>query len=1517
MLSSQPRHGQQPAASGPAQSAAALAFMASRPSSTNLSSAAAAAALRSMSPAPTPVGQVQTKRMLQRQNSGSSLGGRPGLERQNSSGSMTERTFRSPSPNRPGSQLDYEYAPPVPPVPRTFTGQPPSRPDRRAVSMEPPPRVMSPPLRNPAGRGASMDSRPAHPPQQTIAQRTRNLADINELDRTDSRGSTNFSYPLGARQNSPPPKSSPLMQSRWAPPQSQKGLSPQEAEAARQNVYDAAQQPVKKKKKKVVRGAAEGSHLSSGTMGVRTTVAPPQTLAPRAEAVDRAADGQLTPPTKKKKKKPIAPEQDSDLNARPMSPGFSSDSDTTPEKLVKRAQRASGTLNKQPSVVREDWEGEQGDKAQETPMVNQRATALSPAGTPAPVAKNTQPLIAANVSRKIDEVPTEPKSIGQYGSTPTLDSPASSTPQPTGKGYLDVGRSASQGSRQTSLSPSRSKTRFSKKLSSDLSAERKHEPLPRSVSPAKSAMKHYALSQQDSMDAIVPGAWQRTSTTPSEASDNNSMGSEQGLPSVAKKKKKKPARVTFGEEAEIVGVSQTSPTDSPVLASPQHKDTAKRGWFGLGKSKSPLGTIPAEDDMEEVMKPRPVLPSFGSVRGKSRSSDLPEQRTPSATLHDSVTMPGSSHGYSSGMMPSSSEASTSSFDPTDTSFSSDHAIGTMLAQDNIRVSLPNGIHGKALREPLPPEVTSVEGTGYVSDTSESMYSHDDEPHDIVTERSPQPVEEQPRVEHPIVSETTHAAESVPIIAVQPATPAIEQTEQDEMFVSLPGGFPASAEILRSTSHEQSTEQRLSEATPSGLGIAEPQPQEQVTNEQPASPKAKSISDALHQREPKDDDEESSAGDSIYSDAEEDLSYMDGDGFGSINAIVESPVVKPPANPLITPPASPVARSAPSRTAQPGAGSRTESWELAQAHWSEVAQRRRQKKEEEQQPSTASRSELSERQSGGPLSELTQHSTPKTKKKKHLNISADEIAPEVVASINARQTSTQPTAPYLPPASRQSAPAGRGDAPAQKSTRTSTNFERELDGSPQFRRSMRTGPLTAAAAEPPRQMEPLPGTSKPRGALQKKHIPSTAGGLAAADAADARAHEKQRVGTAAQSKKSPPVTAAPVQASRLNKAAPLQRRFSNDSDSSSSFKKRRKGPSAPDGRYTMRRSMRVDQPTETKQAADRGGIRSLSPVNRRPFSPPGGGPMMRSSMRTSVDSGPRTLRNQEGHQKSSSSPFAGFGKSRPKSAAGAPSRIKSRFADSDDEDAATPRIFNSRFEDSSDEEPEPVKLRPVRGIPRKIDEGDSTDLEDSSDIEKNTEKSRAPSQPTLAVNTSAGNGAITANDVAQSPTKEKKSFFGRFRSKKDRDKNQRMSKAALESSVQQQAYPDQARTEMERAKSPEPSTTKLPPSTAPGLERRLTPNRVMSDQYVPQRIPSESWPLPPKIGAVDGDRPYTADGLGNTSSPATARSEYKADVPQRQDTISTAQTAGGTPVYSEKTGRKKKFPMLRRAFGLYD
>ena len=1392
-----------------------------------------------------------------------------------------------------------------------------------------------------------MDSRrAAYTPQKTIVQRNSNLPDITELERTDSRGSTNFSYPLTARPNSPPPKSTALMQSRWAPVPLQNGLSPQEAEVTRQSVYDSAQQPVKKKKKRVARGAAEGSHLSSSTMGFRTSVAQDTPSPPRVEPVSKADESQQTPPVKKKKKIITSP-QDSDVHARPMSPGYSSDSDSSPEKVMKRAQRASGTLNKQPSVVREDWEGEQGNDVQGAPTAPLRVTTSSTAENLAVPVKSTQSSTTANTSRKVDEVSTEINPIAQYAPvlavdvpTPPLHMPASSARKPTGNGYLDVGESVSQGPRQTSLSPSRSKTRFSKTLSSDLSTERKHEPLPRSVSPGKSALKHHSPPQPESpTDSAVPGAWQRTSTTPSEASDNNSMASEQGLMSVPKKKKS--ARVSFGEDAEIVGVSQTSPTDSPILASPQHKDASKKGWFGLGKSKSPLGAIPAEDDMEEVMKPRPVLPSFGSVRGKIRSGDAPEQRVSSATLHDSVTVPGSSGGYNNNntLMPSTSEASSTSFVPTGTSASSDHAIGSILAQE-AQNRLPNGIYNKALQQPLPPEVTSVEGTGYVSDTNESIYSQDEEPQHLE--------QEQPQVTNASVTETTNAGESVPTIAVQPATPAMEQAERDDMFVSLPGGFPVSAETLHANSQGQSTQgqstqgqstqEQPSQASPTGLRIAEALPQGQVTSQQLASPTGKSLSDALHDRDQEESEAESTAGDSIYSDAEEDLSYMGSDGFGSINAIVESPIITSPVHRMTAPLESPTPKSVSSGTAKPPT-SRTESWEQTQAHWTEVAQRRRQ--DTEQPPASILRSEPSQAPNIGIRSEPSQPPKPKEKKKKvNMDISAGEIAPAVPATINSLQVPTQQPGPYPTLGSGRGVPADRGAAPARTSMKTQARAKPEVEEFPRFRRSMRSGPSSAVASDS--QMPTSQPTSKSKSASQK-HIPSTADGLAAADIVDARASEKQRTAKATKPQKATPIPAPWVRGSRASKAAPLPGMFTNDSDSSSSFKKRRKGTAAPDGKYTMRRSMRGGQSAEARQPIQsppvqpggRGGIRSLSPANRRPFSSAGGQGTMRTSMRTSFDGSPQTIKKQESHQRSLSSSFAGFGKSKPNApgatvARASASKIKSRFADSDDEDVAIPRPFNSRFEDSSDEEPAPVKFRPVRGIPRKIDEGDSTDLEDSSDVEKEMEKSKAAAQPTLPANTPAENGTVNGSDAPQSPAKEKKSFFGRFRSKKGREKNPRISKAALESSAQTQAYLDQARTEMERAKSPEmenarnpelgatksteSSAAKSPSSAASGGPRRLIPRRIMSDQYTPQRIPDESWPLPPKIGAVDDNRPFSADGVASVSSPAI---EDTADAPQRQNTTFSAKTAGGTPVYSEKTGKKKKFPMLRKAFGLYD
>lgn len=127
------------------------------------------------------------------------------------------------------------------------------------------------------------------------------------------------------------------------------------------------------------------------------------------------------------------------------------------------------------------------------------------------------------------------------------------------------------------------------------------------------------------------------------------------------------------------------------------------------------------------------------------------------------------------------------------------------------------------------------------------------------------------------------------------------------------------------------------------------------------------------------------------------------------------------------------------------------------------------------------------------------------------------------------------------------------------------------------------------------------------------------------------------------------------------------------------------------------------------------------------------------MRTTLRGGPSKGGNGNGNKATT---FFSTGKSASKS----PTRKKlsrapgtlfsSRFDDSDDDDddnGADDRVrnFHSRFADSSDEEEPGAKnntasLRPVRGIPRRQGkaDGESTDLEDSSDEEARRARSAA-------------------------------------------------------------------------------------------------------------------------------------------------------------------------------------------------
>lgn len=1436
-------------ASASAHKAATQAFLSSRASQANLSASAAAQALRTLTPTPTPVDQVQTKRMVQRQASSGSLNsargrGRGGLQRQNSAGSMTERTFRtpSPSPSRQPSRSGPQ-PPPIPTIPQQFATPSPQGPvkkkKKRATSQEaPPPRVLSPPLTRPHNRGQSLDRFGApqqeQPPAPSFPQNN-TIPENNDLERVDSRNSINFSRPLSPRPQSPmaqsPAAHSPVITNgdRSAYNGAATNIPPVQAATIQHDLIQTANKPVKKKKKKVAAGATEGSHLHTGTLASKPIVTPlepgppPQAQAPLEQQ----------PPVKKKKKRTF-PSGESTHFPATESPRTDSDSDSNVEhKREKRAQRASGMLQKQPSIVREDWEGEQQQES--TPPQVQQSTEPPAQDTPTPV-QDKRPINTANVSKKIEE-PGAPSATTNHSPSPQIH--AITTPDvpresPASANYLNVAEP--QTVRGSSLSPSRS-TRFSDRLSSDMAAGVKHEPPPRSISPAKPALKHH--SPAPAMYGADGTQIRGSSVTPSESSDMSSVSAD-GPP-----KRKKSVRVSFDAQPEIVNppANDQSPVSSP--------GKERKSWLGLGKSKPALNTIPSNGDLEELMKPRPQLPSFGSVRGQK----FRDMNDSNATQASRAPPPAEAKIFSQSA--TSSESSSTSAPYSAPGVSNDHAVGAILAQEAQRVSDQKA----QLRsdEPLPPEVTSVHGMvsfsdeeSNTSDTEEAVVPEISETNQDTFANAQSKTLLPAAIDHQITApaQSAQAAQEVPEVSVSPPTPAEESRPADQYLVEVPGGFPVSAEGLAMLDESNKAER------------------------------------ATRAAETDDEDEDGSDNDSIYSDAAEDPSELEGMGFGSIDAILESPLAPPPAL-ISSPPESPLAHISMPRPQQPP---RTASWEETQARWSDIAQQTRQAPPQEvpQEKNDPAPKILSSAPEPARPQQQSQPapapaSQPRRKKKSPAAIAAAASVPAAFAASQGlpdspprkrNQTSAYP-AVEVPNLGHAAAAA----APFRHSMRASS----PPDADPGLRKTMRNEgrksmPPPATVALQQRVAQPAPAATQPSRAAQQKKPMS----LATAAAATAPRPRTQPA--------PPPVN--------------------NDSDSESSFRKARRSKSTAGGRYTMRRSMRgAAEPT--LRGDGRNGIRSVSPVGRRPFSPPDASRSMRTTMRASIDTGP-TLRGPPDARRSSSmfarqnrsgdlAPFSGFSSQ----------NNRSRILDSDDEDEPPVRSkWRSRFADDSDDETDVAQLTPVRGIPRRNNDEDSTDLDDSSDEEQSTART-APAAPRLQI--PSGNVAAPASSAeALSPNSEKKrGLLGLFRSKKPKEETlspvaesprgpammtttdtSKPSRLGFASNAERDRIIEQTRARLEASREQQHGGGQQQQGHAK-LQRRHMPERIMSD----------SWPLPPAL-PDEARRPMTSDG------PLVRNGTTRLNQGSMRKPNEGAEVVG-------RSGKKKRFPMLRKAFGLKD
>lgn len=766
-------------ASHSAQSAANHAFLNSQPSSNSLSSAAAAAALRSLSPTPTPVENVQTKRMVQRRASTQSqvsplaarrsMSSEP-LQRRNSLSSMTARTFREPSPRRPSSSSGPLNAPPVdvPPLP-SLPSQYANRklPPRRASSMQPQTRSPTTTPPRSTARGTSSDrGREGSSGVHSAHYRLSSLSTVPELERPASRSSINFSRPI-----SPPAtlENRPL------------GL---DACAVREvpspNVIGAQQSTSRVlEKPNITRPRTQAAGSSDGRKPTVSSGAPIGTAVAAAQAVSAQ---KATP----------RPEPDHARVER-MDPG----PDISVQEPVNQLPVAISTESEHPSSrsISEQW--------------------------PSTVVEEEEPEDDATAKASQTRAPSNRLT----SSSPTVEhTEALSTPQSSPK--VDQERSPQQQAHlRQSSSPGRS-ARFAKWLSVSASGDQVHQPPPRSMSPVKSALKQprgNSLSPDGRAGIVARGVH-----PPSEISDGTSVASDEGSRNAAKRKS---VRVSFDDEAEVVGVAASPPTspEEYVPDSPPSKTKSRMNWRGFGRKK-PSDFATGDDDFEDVMKPRPELPSFGSVRGNRDGG----QRAPIPDFSDNESTVSSDEDVRA---------------PGGT-------ISESIAPVDLSSRAPNEEASQA-HGAKSPEQLSVGGTPSASEQDPTHYSNlDGATVGGLTEQQPCPGPD-PNL-------------TVPAIAVQPATPSVdERTSFDttrssmERYSNIPGGFPPSNSDRSVKSSETGT-------APQHAGTA-------VSN-------------------PIDMDAEGESDDSVYSDAPEGI---DGDGFGSINAIVDGRLIPRSSQPLET------------------------------------------------------------------------------------------------------------------------------------------------------------------------------------------------------------------------------------------------------------------------------------------------------------------------------------------------------------------------------------------------------------------------------------------------------------------------------------------------------------------------------------------------------------------------------------------------------------------------------------------
>ncbi|OJD14353.1 hypothetical protein AJ78_05288 [Emergomyces pasteurianus Ep9510] len=1464
-----------------AQTAAVQAFRASQTNAT-ISTAAAAAALRRHTPTPTSVESIQTKRMLRRQLSAASVGTAAQLHTQNgrlhrssSSGSMTTRTFRGQPPADPGSIAgsNERNISPVPPLPQSFLAH------RRAASLDPSYRAINPPQNSSRSPGARS-------PTSRCPRSPRALSSLPELERQGSRSSINFSYPTHARPNSPP-------------------QSPVKISARKSPVSDEARDTDEELSQSLIVARTSTFNTPPTTTTTRGSKSYPDLGAIHGNYDESTSSG--TEPTTHATAEieiSVSPEErDFTLShhTHPANPNLS-----THGEAAEVNHHLSGELHSpktQPPLQYDDREGQaitdqhiMYPSEAHAPKTHQADEPTDPTDI-----SKTQQLHGSTGYVETDKatLPTG-SAIDLTLSTDTGSTPymASETPsQSRAHDPVDSTPADPSNERHHSLSPART-TRFSDHLAVSLTGERLHDPPPRSMSPGKSALKH--PTPQSSPGDGSAHHWSKSLQTHSEPSDSVSSESDDGQRAEGKKRAPK---VSFEDEPEVVGTAAMSSISqgSPVSSSPPWVSGPKYSSFARNGLRFNTNNGNGEDAFDEVMKPRPALPSFGSVRGRRGLTDDHNK----GRIHDgspSTKMFGSGNTFS-GILHQGKH--THSHDP-------------MTSPTNA---------------PLPPEVTSVEGTGYDS-MSEQSSSSDDiaDPHDFIppgdsiTSFAPSDIQRASGDSHDIVNESAGGglgmSDNVPVISIHPATPAIAEERNSNEWTRIPGEFPSP---MPHSEHE----------TPQLSTESAQQPRSATTDSAP-HPKSASI--------PSDDgDESDDSGESVYSDAAENLSDLDGDGFGSINAIVDSPVSHGSSYTHTPPPDSPTRSKADKKRS------------------SDVLLQR------------------NELRNSSPLGGVYTNAP--------LPIVEEEVLPLSASSSNrgknmdgiggGRHVKSQRLQRKFDRQERTSTTAD--------STRTAQVNENTVNSD----QVVPNGRLTHSSTKSSRDVAPQPGPKSKRSKRSENDTTTSHNREYSSQKRNGASTAKRRTENGHISHSSTVPTLDFAFASR----APTQP-TAYDSDSSSSFKRDRRSPRSTTG-YSLKRTLRTPSGNRPHSSGGYsegvGGRSSLPTSQQRPFSSD-----HNLSIRTTLR-GPRSGLHAE------PSSFASFRK--PSKLKGVTSGLNakagrksgSKLVHANTHNVGWPRPFQSRYEDSSDDEVAPMEFSPVRGIPKRKDgiDGDSTDLEDSSEdetvkkvlkrheprrrsiIPSNGKAKQAPAPVPKTDSRTITDAAIESTSVMPNQPgaflpqlpKRRGSIFDRFgRSKHKVSDDSKIRKSELDSAARRDSPLERSRFELQRNRSLRSSLKggDVPLSSSIEAHEPKNSNQVpitispkeADVKDIADVVGSGPWPLRPhtnapaaktgapippipETGESDPERPRTSDGFmtnnGNATfhvsisgptSPATESSNWTSRFRPRlhhrrgtsstlgEDSIaSTKSDAGTTGPGPDDKKKKKKFSLLKKAFGM--